>query len=153
MERKVITIIGMPGSGKSTVGKLLAEALNLNFIDTDEEIEKETGLSIPEIFERMGEAHFRKIEKLIVRKCLERGEIISLGGGAILDPETRKTVFNNTLSFYIKIPLNELARRLKSAYSNRPLLKDGDLLKSLRKLYFKRKNIYESARYIIEGKG
>lgn len=150
MEKRAITIVGLSGSGKSTIGKLLADALGLPFTDTDKEIEKETGMSVPEIFDKLGEKTFREIEKRVVLRSIGRGGVISLGGGAILHPESRKAIFEETVSFYIKVSIDELERRLKREAEDRPLLR-GDLRGRLEKLYRERKDIYEMAHFTIEG--
>lgn len=152
MEKRAITIVGLSGCGKSTVGKLLSQALGLPFIDTDKEIEKETGISVPEIFDRFGEKTFREIEKRVVLRSIESGGVISLGGGAILDPESREAILEKSVSFYIKVSIDELERRLRPSAEDRPLLR-GNLRDRLEKLYNARKALYEMAHHTIEGEG
>lgn len=150
MEKRAITIVGLSGSGKSTVGKLLADALGLPFTDTDKEIERETGMSVPEIFDRLGEKAFREIEKRVVLRSIRKGGVVSLGGGAILDPENRKAILEDSVSFYIKVSIDELERRLRREAEDRPLLR-GNLRERLESLYVARKELYEMAHFTIEG--
>src|SRR6185437_12234092 len=90
---KSIVIVGMPGSGKSAVGRKLAAALNIPFSDADEEVEKAAGMSIEHIFERFGEQEFRKGERRVIARLLEQpAHVISTGGGAFMDAETRALV-------------------------------------------------------------
>jgi len=152
MERKAITIIGLSGSGKSTIGELLAEALGWPFTDTDKEIERETGMSVPEIFDKLGERTFREIERKVVLRSIDRGGVISLGGGAILDPESREAILSKSLSFYIRVSIDELERRLRVCAQDRPLLR-GNLRERLMNLYEARKELYEMAHHIIDGDG
>ena len=92
---KTIVLIGMMGSGKTSVGKELAKNLNLNFIDSDQEIEKKCKISIPSIFEKKGEDYFRKIEEKICCKLIDgKPKILSLGGGAFINSKIRKEIKN-----------------------------------------------------------
>jgi len=120
-EKENIVLIGMPASGKTTVGKVLARELNRTLIDTDEEIVKRTGMSIPDIFSKKGEEGFRKIESdIIARLAKQNGTIISTGGGAILNEENVESLKLNGKLFFLDRPLNMLvptdSRPLSSSY-------------------------------------
>ena len=135
-EQKNIVLIGMPGCGKSTVSKLLAEKLGREAIDTDEEIVKRDSRSIPEIFEAGGEQFFRALETeacKIAGKSL--GKIIATGGGAVMKKENRDALRQNGTVIYLKKDIGLLAT------DGRPLSKDAD---SVRKIYEARKDTYEA---------
>ncbi|MBQ2714158.1 MAG: hypothetical protein IJF76_00815 [Clostridia bacterium] len=132
-----VVLIGMPGCGKSTVGKKLALLLGKKFVDTDEEIVKRRGMSIPRIFEKFGEDDFRKTESEVISDfSKERGQILSLGGGAIKRAENVKCAKQNGVVVYIKRDLNELAQ------NGRPLSRDKNAVLAL---YEERKELYESS--------
>jgi shikimate dehydrogenase len=100
--RKAITLVGFMGSGKSTLGKLLAHKLNRRYEDTDALVESAAGADVPEIFARSGEAKFRAIEKEVVRSLdFAPNTVVSLGGGAVLDPEVRARIKARAISFWI----------------------------------------------------
>ncbi len=106
-----IVLIGMPGSGKSTFGKFLAEQLNLPFSDTDELIEAQTGLSIPQIFEQFGEAYFRALEEKTVEKvAAKQGLVLATGGGAPLSEKNRMLLKHNSTVIHLSCPTEELSR-------------------------------------------
>ena len=139
----------MMGSGKSSIGSLVAKKLQLNFIDIDNEIETELGLSIKKIFETKGENYFRKFEEKITLKKLKLNPVvISLGGGAFTNRNIRKEVIKNHLSFWLNWNNEILVNRIKNS-KKRPLVSNAseneiiDLIK-------KRSNIYSKALYKIE---
>jgi shikimate kinase/shikimate kinase/3-dehydroquinate synthase len=139
----------MMGSGKSSIGSLVAKKLQLNFIDVDNEIETELGLSIKKIFETKGENYFRKFEEKITLKKLKlKPVVISLGGGAFTNRNIRKEVIRNHLSFWLNWSDEILVNRIKNS-KKRPLVSNAseneiiDLIK-------KRSNIYSKALYKIE---
>ncbi len=119
---KPIILIGFMASGKTTVGKILAEKLNRVFIDTDELIEKETGISISEIFKSYGEAYFRNIEKAIVLKTIENpNTVIATGGGCVTQEETRKILKKTGIVIWLNVnPKTVIART--QGDEKRPLL-------------------------------
>jgi shikimate kinase/shikimate kinase/3-dehydroquinate synthase len=144
-----LIFLGMMGSGKSSIGSLVAKKLQLNFIDIDNEIETELGLSIKKIFETKGENYFRKFEEKITLKKLKLNPVvISLGGGAFTNRNIRKEVIKNHLSFWLNWSDEILVNRLKNS-KKRPLVSNAseneiiDLIK-------KRSNIYAKALYKIE---
>ena len=144
-----LVFLGMMGSGKSSIGSLVAKKLNLNFIDIDEEIEKELGTSIKRIFAEKGEDYFRKIEEKITLKKLKLNSvIISLGGGAFLNKSIRKEIMKNHISFWLSWDNQVLLNRIKNS-KKRPLAfnaTDNELFDLIKK----RSNIYSKALYEIE---
>ena len=144
-----LIFLGMMGSGKSSIGSLVAKKLQLNFIDIDNEIETELGLSIKKIFETKGENYFRKFEeKITLKKLKSKPVVISLGGGAFTNRNIRKEVIKNHLSFWLNWSDEILVNRIKNS-KKRPLVSNAskneiiDLIK-------KRSNIYSKALYKIE---
>ena len=144
-----LIFLGMMGSGKSSIGSLVAKKLQFKFIDVDNEIETELGLSIKKIFETKGENYFRKFEEKITLKKLKlKPVVISLGGGAFTNRNIRKEVIRNHLSFWLNWSDEILVNRIKNS-KKRPLVSNAseneiiDLIK-------KRSNIYSKALYKIE---
>ena len=144
-----LVFLGMMGSGKSSIGLLVAKKLKLNFIDTDNEIEKELGTSIKKIFETKGESYFRKIEEKITLKKLKSNiTIISLGGGAFLNKNIKKEVLKNHLSIWLNWSHRILLDRIKNS-KKRPLainLTDDELIDLIKK----RSKIYSKALYEVK---
>ena len=147
--KKNLVFLGMMGSGKSSIGSLIAKKLLLNFIDIDNVIENELGLSIKKIFETKGENYFRKFEqKTTLKKLKSSSTVISLGGGAFSNKEIRKEVIKNHISFWLNWSDDILLNRIKNS-KKRPLAFNSseneiiDLIK-------KRSNIYSKALYKIE---
>ncbi len=136
-----IALVGMPSCGKSTIGKILAEKLELEFVDIDYEVEKVANKSIPQIFEDAGEDCFRELERKIIDEYkLEKGKVIATGGGAILREDNRTNISLNSLVIYIKRDLEKLVGE------GRPLSKNKTAIKNL---YEKRKNYYKSVADLI----
>ena len=141
---KNIVLLGMMGSGKSTIGYLLSNKINSDFYDIDKIIEEEEGLKITEIFENKGENYFRKIEEKICLKILKfNNKIISLGGGSFLNNKIREEIQNNHVSFWLNWNTSTIIRRIKKN-KNIPILK-GMSENEINKLIIKRKKIYEKA--------
>ena len=145
-----IILVGMPASGKSTIGALLAEKLNYIFIDTDTLIEKTNGLSISDIFKQYSEDYFRKLEYDIIKLVCSNGynKIISVGGGAFENPDSRSTLLNFGKVFYLKSDLDVLYYRVKND-SSRPLLNNENPKEILEKLLKKREENFLKAHYVI----
>ena len=139
-----IFIVGPMGSGKSTVGKIIADELFLSFLDTDEEIETRTGASIDWIFDLEGEEGFRKRESSILQDMAKRNSIVlSTGGGIILSEDNRELLSSRGTVFYLATPISvQLERTAKD--KDRPLLKNGDPEKILTKLQKDRESLYEA---------
>lgn len=146
-----IACIGLPGSGKSTVGRQLARRLGLPFLDSDQVIEQRIGCSIREFFEREGEASFRDLEQLVINELtLGAACVLSSGGGSVLRPANRRHLRERTKVVYLHSSAEEVFRRLRHD-QNRPLLQVADPLARLRELYIARDPLYrETAHFVIE---
>ena len=139
----IFYLIGMMGSGKSSVGKLLANKLQFSIIDIDKEIEKDEKLSIKEIFEKKGENYFREIEsKYLLRK--RKLAVVSCGGGIILNKKNREFLKTSGYTIYLKSSIPTLEKRLLNE-NGRPLLSNDNLKETLINIYSKRKTLYTSA--------
>ena len=145
---KNIVLIGMMGSGKSTIGYLLSKSINLDFIDVDKIIEKEAGIKIYNIFEKKGELYFRNLEEKITLRLLKsKRKIISLGGGGFINKNIRKEVLNNNLSFWLNWKNSTLIKRIKKS-KKRPVAFYSSK-KNLKKLISERSKIYSEANFKI----
>ena len=145
---KNIVLIGMMGSGKSTIGYLLSKSINLDFIDVDKIIEKETGVKIYNIFEKKGELYFRNLEEKITLRLLKsKRKIISLGGGGFINKNIRKEVLNNNLSFWLNWKNSTLIKRIKKS-KKRPVAFYSNK-NNLKKLISERSKIYSEANFKI----
>ena len=148
--RKNLTLTGMMGVGKSTIGKNLAKKLKYNFVDVDKIIEAKEGLSINLIFKNKSESYFRKIENDITLSELKKdNSVISLGGGAFLNKTIRRNAKKFSTSFWLDVPVYELIKRLKKS-SQRPLLFKKNIDETVKKIYFDRKKIYNEADFRIK---
>ena len=142
--KKKIVLIGMMGSGKSTIGYLLSKSVNLKFVDIDKVIEKESGLKIFQIFEKKGESYFRTLEEKVSLKILkERKKIIALGGGGFTNKNIRKEVLSNNLSFWLNWKSSTIISRIFKS-KKRPVA--SSLNKNdLKNLIYERSKIYSEA--------
>ena len=154
--KKKIVLIGMMGSGKTTVGKILSKILKLNFIDTDIQIEKKCGIKIKKIFEKYGEHNFRRKEEKIILDILlnkKKTDVIALGGGAFLNKKLRKIILKETISVWLDASTDLIYKRCKKS-NERPLLNEKNNNKNLRKiikdLLKKRKPMYSKAKFIVK---
>lgn len=151
-----IILVGMMGAGKSYIGGKLAKLLaHFSYVDTDDEIEKNTGLTISEIFEQHSESYFRELEAKTIKEFAQnRNQIISLGGGALENPENINVLRKNGLVFYLKAPAKELFARIEKernlSISNRPLLENDFSVKTITTLLKKREKNYLKADFIID---
>lgn len=143
--------MGLPGSGKSSVGRHLARRLGWAFLDSDHVIEHRIGLSIREFFEREGEEAFRDLEEAVIDELtLGPPSVVSTGGGAVLRSANRQHLKQRTHAVYLHSPPEEVFRRLRHD-QNRPLLQVADPLARLRELYSLRDPLYrETARFVME---
>lgn len=146
-----IALIGLPGSGKSTIGRQLARRLSLSFTDSDHVIEQRLGCSIREFFEREGEDRFRDIEETVIDE-LSQGQdsVLSTGGGTVLRPGNRQRLRERCQVVYLRSTPEEVFRRLRHD-RNRPLLQVADPLQRLKDLFAARDSLYrETAHYVID---
>ena len=146
-----IVLVGMPASGKSTIGKMLADKLErYTLIDTDSVIERTEGMKISEIFEKYSEDYFRKLEYDTIKLvCSGKNKIISIGGGAFENPDTRGTLLNFGKVFYLKSDLDVLYYRL-SEDKTRPLLNNENPRLVLETLLKKREENFQKAHFTID---
>lgn len=145
-----IVLVGLMGAGKSTIGRRLANALNLQFVDSDVEIVEAAGCSISDIFEGYGEPIFRDLEqRVIVRLMTGAPCIVATGGGAFIQPSIRDAIAQKAISVWLKADLPVLLERV-SRRDNRPLLKTGDKSEILQKLIDERYPIYAQADITID---
>lgn len=137
-----IFLVGMMGAGKTTVGKLLAQHLGKAFVDSDEEIQQRTGVTIPHIFDIEGEAGFRQREVNVIRDLVKLNNIVlATGGGVVLDEHNRDALISNGLVVYLKSTVHDLWQRTRHD-RNRPLLQGADPRAKLRELYERRDPLY-----------
>ncbi len=144
-----IVLVGMPGSGKSSIGRRLGRRLGLDFADADTEIERAANMTIPELFQTKGEAEFRKGEQKVIARLLENGpQVIATGGGAFMNADTRARIKEKGLSIWLKADVETLLKRIKRK-SNRPLLQNADPEGTLRNLLAAREATYAEAELTI----
>lgn len=142
---RAIVMVGMMGSGKSTIGSRLAQKLGLPFADADHEIEVAANMTIPEIFAARGEAEFRAGEQRVIARLLAQGpQVLATGGGAFMSPETRQRIAERGISIWLRADMETLFRRVKKR-SNRPLLQTADPEATLRNLLADREPVYALA--------
>ena len=147
---KNLTLTGMMGVGKTTIGKRLAKKLKYSFKDIDKIIEKKEGQSIKAIFKHKGEGYFRKIEEeTTLIEIKKKKSVISLGGGAFLNNSIRRHIKKYSISFWLDIPIKVLMKRLKKN-KNRPLLDKENLNATIKKIYLERKKFYIKANYKVD---
>jgi shikimate kinase len=140
-----IVLVGLMGAGKSTVGRRLAKRLGLPFVDSDDEIERAADHSIPEIFDRFGEASFRDGERRVIRRLVAGPPaVLATGGGAFMEPETRALILERCIAIWLEAPPETLAGRVRRR-DVRPLLRDKDPLSLLRELAEARNTVYAEA--------
>lgn len=146
-----ILIIGMMGAGKTTLARKISEILEWPFLDSDLEIEKDEGVSIKKIFETKGEPFFREKERLKIADLLDHSKrIISVGGGAITNPETAEAIFSKSLCLWVDAPIAVLAQRA-SRHDGRPLLNGRNAEEALTERMEQRKHLYSQAHLYVDG--
>src|SRR3569832_985361 len=142
---RLIVLIGMMGAGKSTNGRRLAARLKLPFVDADNEIEAAATMTIPEIFEAHGEAHFRDGEARVIARLLESGPtVLATGGGSFMREETRQRIRDKAISVWLKADADVILRRVKRR-GDRPLLQTADPAGTVTRLLTEREPVYQDA--------
>jgi shikimate kinase len=140
-----IVLVGMMGAGKSSIGRKLAQTLQIPFVDADTEIEAAAGMTIPEIFSGHGEPYFRSGEARVIARLLEGGpQVLATGGGAFMREETREAIRAKGISVWLKADYDVLARRIKRR-SDRPMLKTDNPAATLKVLIAERYPVYAQA--------
>lgn len=140
-----VALVGLMGAGKTTVGRRLADALNVDFVDADDEIEKAAGCSVAEIFETMGEQAFRDGERRVIARLLhDKPMVLATGGGAFMDADTRALIKERAISVWLKAELGVLMKRVLRR-DTRPLLRTPDPEAVMRQLMDARYPIYAEA--------
>ncbi|MGF1501713.1 MAG: shikimate kinase [Paracoccaceae bacterium] len=143
--RRPVVLIGLMGAGKTSVGQRLAETLRVPFLDSDAEIERAAGMTIAEIFEQFGEAHFRDGERRVIRRLLEeRPMVLATGGGAWMAAETREAIRDRAVSVWLKAGLDVLVART-AGRTHRPILNRGNPREILADLIAQRYPVYAEA--------
>ncbi|MDH3741420.1 MAG: shikimate kinase [Hyphomicrobiales bacterium] len=147
-----LVLIGLMGAGKTTVGRRLAQRLDLPFADADHEIEQAAGKTIPEIFEDHGEEHFRDGERRVIARLLESGQqVIATGGGAYMNEQTRQKISDNAVSIWLRADFDLLMKRVRRR-SHRPLLQTADPEAVMQKLIDERYPVYAGADLIVDSR-
>ena len=143
-----IFLVGLMGSGKTTIGRALAKRLNMRFVDADQEIESRTGASITLIFEIEGEASFRQREADVIRDLTQQqGIVLATGGGAILNEQSRRSLRAHGTVVYLRASVNSLVQRTTHD-RNRPLLQTADPRARIEELMQQRAPLYEEVAHI-----
>jgi len=150
LNTRTIALIGLPGVGKSSIGRRLASALELPFRDADEEVERAAGRSISEIFAERGETEFRDGERRVIARLLdEPPHVLATGGGAFMNAQTRELIREKAVSVWLRADIQVLARRV-ARKNHRPLLKDRDPFEALTALAEVRHPVYAQADITID---
>jgi shikimate kinase len=147
----IVYLVGMPGAGKTVVGRELAGRLGVPFIDLDAEIEKEQGTKVSDIFKEKGEAAFRELEAAeLVEASSHDPSVVACGGGVVLEPANRITLRNTGITVFLNVPMEQLRERVQPD-ADRPLIRtEGDIDKLLEQ----REPLYrEFAAHVVDGSG
>jgi shikimate kinase len=149
-----IVLVGMMGVGKSSVGRRVASALGLPFVDADDEIELAAKMTIPEIFEVFGEAGFRDGERRVIARLIDgEPKVVATGGGAFCNPETRRLILDKAITVWLDSDVETLLERV-GRRDNRPLLRQGDPRETLTRLKREREGAYaEAPIHVTSGPG
>ncbi|MCF6115921.1 MAG: shikimate kinase [Mesorhizobium sp.] len=140
-----IVFVGLMGAGKTAIGRKVAGMLGLPFMDSDQEIESVSRMSVPELFERYGEPEFRALEQRVILRILEHGpQVLSTGGGAFMSAQTREAIAGHGVSVWLKAEIDLLMDRV-SKKQNRPLLKSADPRAVIERLMAERYPVYATA--------
>jgi shikimate kinase len=147
---RTLVMVGMMGAGKSSVGRRLANRLGMAFVDADSEIEIAANATIPEIFERHGEAYFRDGERRVIARLLDGPpQVLATGGGAFMDPRTRALIRERAVSIWLRADLDLLMRRV-SRRNDRPLLQVAEPRHRLAELMAERNPFYAEADVTVD---
>ena len=147
-----LVLVGMMGAGKSSIGRKLAQRLNLPFVDADAEIERAAGMNISDIFAKHGEPYFRAGEARVIARLLEGGpQVLATGGGAFIHPQSREAIRAKGISVWLKAEYDVLMKRIKRR-SDRPMLKTQDPGETLRRLMQERDPVYAEADVIVHSR-
>lgn len=148
---KPVLLVGLPGAGKTTVGRVLAARLGCGFADSDEAVEQEAGLPIGDIFAAEGEAGFRRRERATILRLLREGPgVIALGGGSLTDQEVRRTSLGAATLVWLRVPEDVLVQRIATG-GGRPLFVGQDVRATLRSLMERRARHYAAAHHQVCG--
>jgi shikimate kinase len=143
--QRSIVFVGLMGAGKTAIGRKVAAALDLPFVDSDHEIETASRMGIPDLFERYGEAEFRALEQRVIARILENGpQVLSTGGGAFMNEQTRAAIAGHGVTVWLKADINVLMERVSKKH-NRPLLKNPDPRAVMEQLMAERHPVYATA--------
>ena len=143
--RRSLVLVGMMGAGKSSIGRKLAQRLNLPFVDADTEIERAAGMSIIDIFIKHGEPYFRAGEARVIARLLDSGpQVLATGGGAFMHPQSREAIRAKGISVWLKAEYEVLMKRIRRR-NDRPMLKTEDPGETLRGLLRERDPVYAEA--------
>ena len=147
---RTIVFVGLMGAGKTAIGRKVAQALDLSFVDSDHEIETVSRMCVPELFELYGEPEFRALEQRVIERLLREGpRVLSTGGGAFMNAQTRAVVSEYGVSVWLKADLDLLMERVAKR-QNRPLLKNPDPRAVMRQLMDTRYPVYALADVTVE---
>lgn len=150
--RRNIVFVGLMGAGKSAIGRMVAQQLKVQFIDTDVEIERVSRMTISELFATYGEEEFRALETRVIKRLLRGGpKVISTGGGAFINDNTRRHISRGSISLWLKADLEVLWERVNKR-DHRPLLKTENPRATLAALMEKRYPVYAEADLTIESR-
>ncbi|OLP42845.1 shikimate kinase [Rhizobium oryziradicis] len=149
LKRRNLIFVGLMGAGKSAIGRLVANQLGLPFVDTDNEIERVSRMTISELFATYGEAEFRALETRVIRRLLRSGpKVVSTGGGAFINDKTRRQIERGGISVWLKADLDVLWERVNKR-DHRPLLKTENPKLTLENLMNERYPIYQRANVTV----
>ena len=150
--RRNLVFVGLMGAGKSAIGRIVAQMLDIPFVDSDHEIERVSRMSIPELFEAYGEPEFRALEARVIKRLLKTGpRVLSTGGGAFMSEATRAAVLSHGLSVWLKADLDVLWARV-SKRDSRPLLKTANPRQTLANLLEQRYPVYAEADLTVQSR-
>ena len=145
LAKRSIVLVGLMGAGKTAIGRKVAAALSLRFVDSDHEIENVSRMTVPELFERYGEAEFRALERRVIGRLVKDGpQVVATGGGAFMNDQTRRLIGRHGLSVWLKADLDILMDRVAKR-QNRPLLKTADPRATMARLMDERYPVYALA--------